>query len=72
MQLLVQAGFTPVEALQSATSKPARRFGLQDRGRIAEGLRADLVLVDGDPTTCISDSLSIQAVWLKGEGQEID
>lgn len=71
MQLLVQAGFTPVEALQSATSKPARRFGLQDRGRIAEGLRADLVLVDGDPTTSISDSLSIQAVWLKGEGQQI-
>ncbi|MNI14926.1 isoaspartyl dipeptidase [compost metagenome] len=71
MQLLVKAGFTPVEALQSATSKPARRFGLQDRGRIAEGMRADLVLVEGDPTTNISDSLSIQAVWLKGAGQQI-
>lgn len=37
MQLLVEAGFTPVEALQSATSKTARRFGLNDRGRIIQG-----------------------------------
>ncbi|NIK70517.1 MULTISPECIES: amidohydrolase family protein [unclassified Paenibacillus] len=66
LQLLVKAGFTPIEALQSATSKPARRFGLTDRGRIAEGARADLVLVDGDPTTHISDTLSIKAVWFKG------
>ncbi|MFB9324669.1 amidohydrolase family protein [Paenibacillus aurantiacus] len=67
MQLLVKAGFTPIEALQSATAKPARRFGLLDRGRIAEGARADLILVDGDPTTNISDTLSIKAVWFKGE-----
>ncbi|MGO4274622.1 amidohydrolase family protein, partial [Paenibacillus sp. TAF58] len=66
LQLLVMAGFTPIEALQSATSKPARRFGLNDRGRIAEGARADLVLVNGDPTTNISDTLSIKAVWFKG------
>ena len=62
MQLLVEAGFTPVEALQSATSKTARRFDLSDRGRIVQGARADLVLVDGDPTTSISDSLSIREV----------
>ncbi|MDG0791202.1 amidohydrolase family protein [Cohnella ginsengisoli] len=67
LQLLVMAGFTPIEALQSATSKPARRFQLHDRGRIAVGARADLVLVDGDPTTNISDSLSIKAVWFEGE-----
>lgn len=66
MQLLVEAGFTPVEALQSATSKTARRFGLDDRGRIMEGARADLVLVDGDPTTNIWDTLSIRGVWLRG------
>ncbi|MDI4643609.1 amidohydrolase family protein [Cohnella hashimotonis] len=69
LQLLVQAGFTPIEALQSATSKPARRFGLHDRGRIAVGARADLVLVDGDPTTDISDTLSLKAVWFKGVQQ---
>ncbi|MFC4100713.1 amidohydrolase family protein [Paenibacillus xanthanilyticus] len=67
MQLLVEAGFTPVEALQSATSKTARRFGLDDRGWIVEGARADLVLVEGDPTTHISDTLSILEVWQRGE-----
>lgn len=66
MQLLVEAGFTPVEALQSATSKTARWFGLNDRGRIIQGARADLVLVDGDPTTTISDTLSIRGIWLRG------
>lgn len=67
LQLLVEAGFTPIEALQSATSKTARRFGLEDRGRIVEGARADLLLVDGDPTTTISDTLSIRTVWLNGK-----
>ena len=66
LQLLVEAGFTPIEALQSATSKTARRFDLNDRGFIAEGARADLILVDGDPTTLISDTLSIREVWLRG------
>ncbi|MGG4130471.1 amidohydrolase family protein [Paenibacillus illinoisensis] len=66
MQLLVKAGFSSVEALQSATAKPARCFGLHDRGRIIEGARADIILVDGDPTTNISDTLSIKFVWVKG------
>ncbi|MFC3747056.1 amidohydrolase family protein [Paenibacillus sp. GCM10012306] len=69
MQLLVKAGFTPIEALQSATAKPARCFGLSDRGRITEGSRADLILVKGDPTTNISNSLSIESVWFKGVQQ---
>lgn len=64
--LLVEAGFSPVRALRAATAVPARRFGLDDRGRIAAGLRADLVLVDGDPTTTIGDSLSIVGVWRGG------
>ncbi|OXL85736.1 imidazolonepropionase [Paenibacillus sp. SSG-1] len=70
MQLLVQSGFTPIEALQSATSKPARCFGLHDRGRIAAGSRADLILVNGDPTSHISDTLSIESVWLRGVQQQ--
>ncbi|NQX47648.1 amidohydrolase family protein [Paenibacillus tritici] len=69
MQLLVKAGFTAIEALQSATAKPARCFGLNDRGRIAEGARADLILVTGDPTINISDTLSIKSVWFKGVQQ---
>jgi imidazolonepropionase-like amidohydrolase len=66
LQLLVAAGLTPIEALRAATSTPARRFGLNDRGRIAAGARADLLLVDGDPTTNISDTLSIRNIWRRG------
>lgn len=66
LQLLVKAGLTPIEALRSATSVPARRFGLNDRGRIINGARADLLLVKGDPTTNISDTLSIESIWRQG------
>jgi imidazolonepropionase-like amidohydrolase len=66
LQLLTTAGLTPAEALRAATSTPARRFGLDDRGRIVPGARADLVLIDGDPTTRIEDSLSIRAIWRRG------
>src|SRR5262249_60162703 len=50
LALLVAAGLTPAEALAAATAVAAGAFALADRGRIAPGLRADLVLVDGDPT----------------------
>lgn len=66
LQLLVAAGLTPIEALRAATSTPARRFGLGDRGRIAPGACADLLLVDGDPLTDVADTLSIRAVWHRG------
>jgi imidazolonepropionase-like amidohydrolase len=66
LRYLVRAGLSPVQALRAATSTAARRFGLDDRGRIAEGLRADLLLVDGDPTTTISDSLNTRGVWRRG------
>lgn len=66
LQLLVAAGLKPIEALRSATSMPAKRFGLKDCGRIASGLRANLLLVEGDPTTNISDTLSILGVWRGG------
>ncbi|HYJ42103.1 MAG TPA: amidohydrolase family protein [Steroidobacteraceae bacterium] len=66
MALLVQAGLTPVEALAAATSVPAKVFGLGDRGRIAEGNRADLLLVDGDPTVEIAATLRIDRIWKNG------
>jgi imidazolonepropionase-like amidohydrolase len=66
LQLLVAAGLLPIEALRAATSVPSRRFGLNDRGRIKTGARADLLLINGDPTTNISDTLSICAVWRRG------
>jgi imidazolonepropionase-like amidohydrolase len=67
LQLLVAAGFEPIEALRAATSIPARRFGLTDRGRIAPGRIADMILVDGDPITNINCTLSIIGVWRSGE-----
>ncbi|MFH9039350.1 amidohydrolase family protein [Streptomyces sp. NPDC017966] len=66
LQYLVQAGLTPAQALRAATATTARRFGLEDRGRIAEGMRADLLLLDGDPTSTISDTLNTRAVWRRG------
>lgn len=66
MMLLVRDGLTPMQALAAATSVPAETFHLGDRGFIREGLRADLVLVQGDPTTNILATRQIVAVWKKG------
>jgi imidazolonepropionase-like amidohydrolase len=66
LALLVGAGLTPPQALAAATSVPARAFRLADRGRIRPGLRADLVLVDGDPTKDILATRRIALVWKRG------
>jgi imidazolonepropionase-like amidohydrolase len=66
LELLVDAGLTRLEALAAATSAPARCFGMHDRGRIAPGLRADLLLVDGDPTVDITRTRAIRRVWKAG------
>jgi hypothetical protein len=66
LELLVAAGLSPLDALQAATAVPAKRFGLDDRGRIAPGLRADLVLVEGDPTVAIKVTRRIVGVWKQG------
>jgi imidazolonepropionase-like amidohydrolase len=55
LELYVRAGLTPLQAIQSATTVPARALGLSgDVGRIAPGLRADLVVLDADPLINIS------------------
>jgi imidazolonepropionase-like amidohydrolase len=66
LELLVQAGLSPEAALAASTSVPARVFRLQDRGRIAPGLRADLVLVSGDPTSDIKTTRRIVSIWKRG------
>jgi imidazolonepropionase-like amidohydrolase len=66
LQLLVGVGLTPIQALTAATAAGARAFRLTDRGRIREGLRADLVLVDGDPTINTLDTRRIVVVWKRG------
>jgi imidazolonepropionase-like amidohydrolase len=67
LELLVRCGLTPVEALKSATSATAVAVGLTDRGEIAVGKRADLVLVAGDPTVDIRQTRDIVAVWVGGQ-----
>jgi imidazolonepropionase-like amidohydrolase len=66
MELFVRDGLTPMQALVAATSAPARAFRLNDRGMIASGKRADLLLVEGDPTRNITDTRNIVAVWKRG------
>jgi imidazolonepropionase-like amidohydrolase len=66
MELLVRAGLTPAEALASGTSIPAHAFRLADRGRIAPRLRADLLLVKGDPISDIKATRNIVGVWKQG------
>ncbi|MCC0704192.1 amidohydrolase family protein [Clostridioides sp. ES-S-0049-02] len=65
-ELLVKAGLNTIEVLESATSLPAKLLGLNDRGVIKEGKRADLVMVEGDPIKDIVATRNIKGVWIKG------
>ena len=67
MAALVKAGLSPNAALSAATAAPAKAFRLADRGRIAKGLKADLLLVEGDPSIQIQDSRRIVEIWKDGE-----
>jgi len=66
LEHLVDAGMTPVAALVAATSATAKAFRMTDRGRISPGARADLLLVEGDPSKQIRDTRNIVAVWKRG------
>ncbi|KAM0257703.1 hypothetical protein ACHAQJ_004269 [Trichoderma viride] len=66
LENLVHAGMTPAEVLRSATILPARQFGLTDRGVIAPGYRADLLLITGNPLSNISETRNIMRVWNAG------
>ncbi|MDI5969616.1 amidohydrolase family protein [Streptomyces sp. SL13] len=60
LELLVRAGLSTAEALRAAAALPARHFRLPDRGAVAPGPRADLVLVDGDPIADIRATRAIR------------
>lgn len=66
LELLVQAGLSPEEALRAATSLPAQIFGMSDRGKIAVGMRADLILIDADPSQDIRATRAINMIWKNG------
>lgn len=66
LELLVEAGLTPSQALAAATSNAAGAFRLRDRGRVAPGLRGDLILVKGDPTVDLLAVRDVAKVWKRG------
>ncbi len=68
MLALVEAGFTPIEALRAATSNPAEYFGmLKELGSIEAGKIADLVLLTADPLADIRNTESIDLVMHDGQ-----
>jgi imidazolonepropionase-like amidohydrolase len=66
LELLVDYGMTPLGALKAATSVNARVLHLDDRGRVAPGLLADLIAVDGDPTTNVAALRRVKLVMKGG------
>ena len=68
---LVAAGLTPGEALAAATSAPAQAFRRGQRGRIAKGYKADLLLVEGNPLADIAATRRIVEVWKDGESATV-
>jgi len=71
VELLVEAGFTPVQAIQIATLNGATYLGQQDHiGSIAAGKQADLVLIKGDPSKKIEDIENVETVFKDGVGYD--
>ena len=71
IELLVEAGFTPVQAIQIATENGAFYLGQQDRiGMVAPGKQADLVLIKGDPSKSIDEIENVETVFKAGIGYD--
>jgi amidohydrolase family protein len=69
IELLVEAGLTPVQAIQVMTQNGATYLGRQDRiGTLAVGKQADLVLIKGDPSKNIADIENVETVFKSGVG----
>lgn len=73
LEHLVRAGLTPMEALESATVRPAEFFSLEDEmGTIGPGMKADLVLLDANPLDQITNTRAIVGVVTKGNYFDIE
>ncbi len=71
VELLVEAGFTPVEAIHIASSNGAEYLGEADRvGTLSPGKQADLVVIQGDPSTNIADIEKVETVFKDGVGYD--
>jgi imidazolonepropionase-like amidohydrolase len=71
LELLVEEGFTPLEAIQIGTLNGAKYLGRDARvGTIAVGKQADLVVIDGDPSRTIADVRKVETVFKQGVGYD--
>ena len=66
MELYVQAGLTPMEAIRSATEIAARSIEASDRGTLERGRRADLLVLDADPLRDVRNVRRIAEIWKGG------
>jgi imidazolonepropionase-like amidohydrolase len=66
IELMVQAGMTPSQVIVAATSRAAEYLGLTDRGLLAPGKRADLMVLDGNPLDDIRNTRRIAKLYLVG------
>ncbi|HTC75246.1 MAG TPA: amidohydrolase family protein [Edaphobacter sp.] len=66
LELMVEAGLTPMQAIVAATGENAKLLHLSDRGTIVVGKRADLVVLDADPLLDIRNTRKISAVYHEG------
>lgn len=71
MERMVDAGLTPLEALRAATLGGAEMMGLEDRGRLTPGARADFVVLNADPEADIRNSRVIDLVWRDGQAVDL-
>lgn len=70
-QLLVEAGFSPLQAIQTATINAADHLQLNNEtGRIVPGLAADIIAVDGDPLADVSTLMNVRFVMARGTTQK--
>jgi imidazolonepropionase-like amidohydrolase len=67
LELMVEAGLSPMDALVIATADSARLLNLDDRGTLEPGRRADLVILSGNPLDDIANTRTIIEVWQRGE-----
>jgi imidazolonepropionase-like amidohydrolase len=70
LEIFVRLGMTPMQAIVSATSRPAERLGLSEMGTLAPGKTADFVVLDADPLEDIRNTRTISRVYLGG--REVD
>ncbi len=66
LQLMVDAGLTPLQVISVATRNSCEALGLKDQGMLVAGMRADFIVLDGNPEDDIKATQSINAVWKNG------